>query len=76
MVVAMSFTKKVKTVICKILIIIFLVKITLTLINESLITCQSTNSNHNLLVYTSLEQFYILSDNGCSHILYKEIETS
>jgi len=27
-------------------------------------------------VYTSLEQFHILSDNGCRHVLYKEIETN
>ena len=54
----MSFTKKVKTVMCKILIIIVLVNLLLTLINESLITCQSIHSNHNLFVYTSLEQFH------------------
>jgi len=47
MVVDMSFTKKVKTVICKILIIaytclcIFFVNLLLTLPNEPLITCQS-----------------------------------
>jgi hypothetical protein len=46
---------------CKILIIIVLVNLLLTLINESLITCQ-----------TSLEQFHDISDNGCSHVLYKE----
>jgi hypothetical protein len=68
----MSFTKKVKTVTSKILIIIVLVTLLLTLINESLITCQSMHSNHNLFVYTSLEQFHNISDNGCSHILYKE----
>ena len=74
MVVAMSFTQKVKTVNCKILIIIFLVNLLLTLIHESLITCQSINSNHNLFVYTSPEQFHNISDNDCRHVLYKECE--
>jgi hypothetical protein len=46
----------------------------LTLNNESLITCQSINSNNNLFVYTSLEQFHNISDNGCRHVLSKEIE--
>ena len=54
MVVAMSFTKKVKTANCKILIIKFLVYLLLTLINEPLIACQSISSNHNLFVYTIL----------------------
>jgi len=53
----MSFTKKVKTVICKMLIIIFLVYL-------------SINSN-NLFVYASLEQFHNISDNGCRHSLDK-----
>jgi len=68
----MSFTKKVKTVMCKILVIIVLVNLLLTLINESLITCQSIHSNHSLCVYTSIEQFHNISDNGCSHVLYNE----
>ena len=36
------------------------------------LTGQSIKSNHNLFVYTSLEQFHNISDNGCRHILYKE----
>jgi hypothetical protein len=36
------------------------------------LTCQSIKSNHNLFVYTSLEQFHNISYNGCRHILYKE----
>ena len=34
------------------------------------------NSNNNLFVYTSLEQFHntCISDNGCRHVLYKESE--
>jgi hypothetical protein len=70
----MSFTKKVKIVSCKILIIIFLVNLLLTLINESLITCQSINANHNLFVYTTLDQFHNIWDIGCSNVLYKECE--
>jgi len=66
----------VKTVICKKFNYYILGKLTLTLINESLITCQSINSNHNLFVYTRLEQFHNIADNGCSHILYKESENS
>jgi len=26
-------------------------------------------------VYTSIEQFHNISDNGCSHVLYKEVKT-
>ena len=57
---------------CKILIIFVLVNLLLTLINESLTTCQSITSNYNLFVYTSLEQLHNISDNCCSHVLYKE----
>jgi hypothetical protein len=46
--------KKLKTVHCKSLIIIFLVKLLLTLNNEPLITCQSISSNDSLFVYSSL----------------------
>jgi hypothetical protein len=49
----MSFTKKVKTVICKKIYI--LGKVTLTLINESLITCQSTNSNNNKNIHVIIK---------------------
>ena len=73
----LRFTKKkVNTGNCKILIItsIFFVNLLLTLINQPLIACQSINSNHNLFVYTSLEQFHNISDNGCRHVLCKESE--
>jgi hypothetical protein len=50
--------------------------LTLSLINESLITCQSINSNYTLFVFSSLEQFHNISDNGCRHVLYKESENS
>jgi hypothetical protein len=35
----------------------------------------SINSNHNLCVYTSIEQFHNISDNDCSHVLYTEVKT-
>jgi hypothetical protein len=48
--------------------------LTLTLNNDSLIICQSINSNNDLFVYTSLEQFHNISNNGCRHVIYKESE--
>ena len=47
-----------KTVLCKSLIIIFLVSLLLTLINESLITGKSICSDAYLFVYTSLSISY------------------
>ena len=72
----MSITKKVKTVIFKKFNDYILGKLISTLINEYLIAYQSINSNHNLFVYTSLEWFHNISDNGCSNVLYKESENS